>query len=790
MAGTIKRAIDFITRHFVGVTLVYAALAAVSIYFSYNLGFESDFESLLPRSFESVKSLDDITKEFGGTGYLVIVVESDDLPKSKEFSAALVKKLEKLPEVRYITWRQPKQYFDDRRLLYMDMPDLQEVRARIKDKITFEKQQANPLFIDVLDSEYKLDFSDIEKKYEGNDVFRDYYVSKDGRELVLLVKPTGLAGNLGFSRKLVKEAQDAVAQVNPAAYAPSIKVSYTGRFKKQIDLNDQLQRDLTTTGAGSLALVILLLVIYFRQVRPLFLIVLPLSAGLLLTFAVTYFAIGYVNIISAFLVSILMGISADYGIVLYSRYIEERLEGMSPAEAVADTLRNTCEPIFISGLTTGLVFLSLMLAEFKGFSQFGFIAGLGVFLNMLVFFTLFPALVLLFEKFKPAKLRPPLSVAFKPTHRPFYIPVVIAAVLMTIYAGTKVKDASFEYNFSKIQGSNIPSFKLDEHVNVIIGTSLTPDLALVKDLDEARAVSRVLDAKEKMPGTTIASHASLLTFLPEDQAAKRALLHDIRVMLDDSALNVLKGEQKRKLDDTKKLLEPPVVNRGNLPPEILRLFQGESGRPAVLIFPKIDLADAELVRKSSNEIRDLHIPGRTVHPCSESIIFADILNMIERDGRKILPLALLLTALPVIAAYRKPKPVALVLVPLCAGFVWIFGVMALFGMKFNFFSVIMLPLVFGLGDDYAEYIYGRYKEEGPGSVHFVLTHTGPAVAVSALTTFIGFGALLFAGHNGLQSIGKMAAVGIACVFGAAMMLLPSMIVIMEKWENRNGKQKA
>jgi hypothetical protein len=152
--------------------------------------------------------------------------------------------------------------------------------------------------------------------------------------------------------------------------------------------------------------------------------------------------------------------------------------------------------------------------------------------------------------------------------------------------------------------------------------------------------------------------------------------------------------------------------------------------------------------------------------------------------------ALLLTALPVIAAYRKPKPVALVLVPLCAGFVWIFGVMALFGMKFNFFSVIMLPLVFGLGDDYAEYIYGRYKEEGPGSVHFVLTHTGPAVAVSALTTFIGFGALLFAGHNGLQSIGKMAAVGIACVFGAAMMLLPSMIVIMEKWENRNGKQKA
>ena len=99
--------------------------------------------------------------------------------------------------------------------------------------------------------------------------------------------------------------------------------------------------------------------------------------------------------------------------------------------------------------------------------------------------------------------------------------------------------------------------------------------------------------------------------------------------------------------------------------------------------------------------------------------------------------------------------------------------------------------MFGLGDDYGEYIYGRYKEEGPGSIRFVLTHTGPAVAFSALTTFIGFGALLFAGHNGLQSIGIMAAVGIACVFFAAVMFMPSLIVLMEMLENRkNGKKKA
>ncbi|MDD2803972.1 MAG: MMPL family transporter [Elusimicrobiales bacterium] len=792
MSGLAKKSLSFIARHFLVITLFYAALAAVSLYYSGKLSFQSDFEALLPRSFESVKALDELTKEFGGTGYLVIDIESGDLGKTKLFAAALVKELEKLPEVRYVNWRQPKEYFEARKLLYMDLPDLETVKARIGRKIKLEKQKANPLFIDLLDEEYTLDFSDIEKKYKSADIFRDYFVSKDGRELILLIKPSGLAGNLAFSRRLLAQAEAAVARANPATYDPSIKVSYTGRFKKQIDLNDQLQRDLKYTGAGALALVIFLLVAYFRQVRPLLLILLPMAAGLLITFAAAYAAVGYLNIISAFLVSILMGISADYGIVLYSRYTEERLRGLTPGYAVAATLRNTCGPIFLSGLTTGLVFLSLTLAEFKGFSQFGFIAGLGIFLNMLVFFTLFPALILLFEKIKPAKINPSMGFNFKPVRKAFYIPVLVVAAFMTVYAVSKVRDASFEYNFTKIQGSNIPSFKLDEHVNTIIGTSLTPDLALLNDLDEARAVSRALEEKEKTPGTTIAGHASLLTFLPEEQTKKRAVLRGIRAMLDEGVLTALKGEEKQKLEEARKLLEPPPTDRNTLPKEILRLFSGDSGRPAVLIFPKIDLADTELVRKSSDEIRDIPIAGRVVHPCSESIIFADILNMIERDGRKILPLALLLTALPVIAAYRRPKPILLVLVPLCAGFLWIFGIMALFGMKFNFFSVVMLPLIFGLGDDYAEIVYGRYEEEGPGSVHFVMTHTGPAVAMSALTTFIGFGALLFAAHNGLRSIGVMAAVGIACVFGAAVMLLPSLIVMTEKLKtgNKDVQQKA
>jgi predicted RND superfamily exporter protein len=788
--GLVHKTLKFLARRYLLVIVAYAFITAAAAYFTLQLKFDSSFEDLLPRSFASVRALDDITKEFGGTGYLVLDVESDDLAKSKRFSADLVREIEKLPDVKYVNWRQPKQYFDDRRLLYMTLDDLKTVRNRIEKKIEFEKQRANPLFIDVTDSEYKLDFSDIEKKYNGENVFKDYYVSKDGRELVLLIKPNGLAADLAFSRKLVGEVQNLVNKVNPAGYDKSIKVSFTGRYKKQIDLNAQLQRDLTWTGSGSTVLVLILLVLYFKQKRPLLLIVLPMASGLFITFGITYLVIGYVNIISAFLVSILMGISADYGIVLYSRYTEEMLNGRTPTEAVVETIGNTWSPIMLSGLTTGLVFFSLLLAQFKGFSQFGFIAGIGVFLNMFVFFTLFPALILLGEKLNPARYSSITRLKASHINRYFYIPVLAFAVIFTAYSLYRMREIKFEYNFSKIQGSNIPSFILDDRINGIIGTSLTPDLVMVDSVSEERAVSKVLEQKEKNPGTTIDSHASLLSFLPEAQDKKLKVLKEIRALLDDPAMGVLKGAQKKKINDVKRLLEVKPIVQDKLPAEILRMFRGASPeRSAVFIFPKINLSDAALVKKSSDEIRDLRVPGRTVHPCSESIIFSDIINMVEHDGRTIMPLAFLLTAIPVMLAYRNFRDSMLVLLPLSLGFIWIFGILAMFHIKLNFFNVLMLPLIFGMGDDYGEYVHSRYEEEGPGSILFVMSHTGPAVFMSATTTFIGFGSMLFASHYGLRSIAIMAAIGIACVFSAAMLLQPSLIVLLEKWDAYKSRKK-
>ena len=66
----------------------------------------------------------------------------------------------------------------------------------------------------------------------------------------------------------------------------------------------------------------------------------PLLLSLTYTFALTRLFIGHLNVISGFLVAILMGLGIDYGIHLYIRFKQELLKGKTIAEADG----TSCDP--------------------------------------------------------------------------------------------------------------------------------------------------------------------------------------------------------------------------------------------------------------------------------------------------------------------------------------------------------------------------------------------------------------------------------------------------------------
>ena len=123
--------------------------------------------------------------------------------------------------------------------------------------------------------------------------------------------------------------------------------------------------------------------------------------------------------------------------------------------------------------------------------------------------------------------------------------------------------------------------------------------------------------------------------------------------------------------------------------------------------------------------------------------------------------------------FRKFSLTFLALVPLGAGMVQMFGLMGLMGIPLNPANMIVLPLILGIGLDDGVHVVHDFRRRRGG--YRVSTSTVAAVVVTSLTTMVGFGSLMLANHQGLQSLGRVLTIGVTCCLFSSLVLLPAML---------------
>ena len=171
--------------------------------------------------------------------------------------------------------------------------------------------------------------------------------------------------------------------------------------------------------------------------------------------------------------------------------------------------------------------------------------------------------------------------------------------------------------------------------------------------------------------------------------------------------------------------------------------------------------------------------GREYHAGSTSLVAADMLKLMRSEAPwMVLATMLIVTAL-MFLNFRTVKWALLALLPLIVGLLWMLLLMEILGARLNFYNLIVLPAVLGIGNDAGVHIVHRYREEGRGSLMSVLRSTGEHVAIGSLTTMLGFAGLLLSFHPGLESIGLLAVLGIGSTLIAALLFLPAMLQWME-----------
>lgn len=780
---------------------------------SSQLSIQSDFKTLLPENKPSVVALNRIVDRVGGVGNLAIAVECTDYKVTERFIEDLVAELKKLPRpyVRYIEYNSKglRQFYTDNRYLFIDFKDLRQIRRRIAKKIRHEKLKNNPLYIALEDEKIDFNVSDIEDKYkketEKYDGYTDgYYFGEGGKLAAVIIQPYGSATGTHFAKDLMAKVKGIVDGLKPSSYHPSMKVSFTGKYKRVLEEYNQLILDVLSTLALCLFLVAAILYLYFLRFRVIWLLTTPLLIGTIWTFGITKLHIGYLNSQTAFLGCIIVGNGVNSGIILLARYLELRRLGQTIEQAMVTAYSRTWLATFAAAITTSMAFAALGFSEIKGFTQFGFVGGIGMLLCWLATYLILPPLLVLSEKVLPIVRKSRFTskqweFVFYPvgslvSHSPRLI-ALFGAFLVVLSAGLAIKflPDSLEYDFSKLKNKPKKEVGLSLRLRVqnIFGKNLAPVMILLDDEKQAEYICDEVMKREthlKNHEKTIDYCQTLQSYLPKDQDKKLVEIQKIQHLLQDNSLNFIDKKYRAEIDEFRKAVDLRPLGLKDLPDQIRRNYQEMDGRlgRVVYVFPNplVDLSNGRTLIQFSDTLSNIRLPdGNVVHMSGESAIFADLLRAIVHDGPIATLLSFLAVSICIIIMFRRRRPVTYVLGGLVTGVVLMLGLQAIFQVRLNFFNFIALPVTFGIGVDYGVNLLQRYKYEGRGSVRRVLGTVGGAIALCSMTTIIGYTTLLTATNQALASFGLLALFGeLSCLF-ASIVIMPG---VLHSFDRRLG----
>jgi predicted RND superfamily exporter protein len=776
-------------RPFVALAVALFAFAAATIGSS-RLTLDPDIAELLPPSRESVQDLEALRTEFGGVGSVAVLVRGGTPEARRAFADALAPELERLPSMRYVEARRPTDFFEDRALYFLEKADLETVRDRLDARRRYEVERAQ---LDLDDEPPpKVDLSDIRRKYDAK--LRDftgggpagerrlYY--EDGEKLAIFARPTELASNLAFAKRVVGDSEAVIARVNPARFHPALEVELTGRYKKRVDLQSVLGKDLAFTGSLSLSLVLLYVAFHFRRAVAVVLVMAPLLFGLLLAYGVAGFGFGVLNILTAFVGAILLGIGVDNGIHLLGRFDEARRGGASMERAVRESFADAGRVSVAAALTTAAAFGCLALSDFRAFREFGALIAAGMILVLGSYLTLMPAFIGVMARYAPGLLRPArteLSLPFVPRLLRSAAPLAAVLTALAIGISARAPSVHFDADLAALDRAELPSFKADAEVNQLLGRSQTPLVLLANSEAEAENAASQLRERMQKQGTraTVGEVATLAELVPEGQLEKREILRRIASTLarvDDKSLTPAERSDAERLE---RMANAEPFTRTDLPPAVLKPFESRTkGHDAhfVLAYPKVSMSDRTAVLELAAQVSELEVaPGVRRSPAGEAMLMADIIRIVEGDGPRIVLLTLALVLFTLRATAGSFAVALFAAFPALVTFAVTAGALALLRIDLNYLNMIMLPILLGIGVDDGMHVVTRVAEGDP--LERVVRHTGFHIFGAILTDIFGFGVLSLAEHPGLASVGKVAIVGLTVNLITCVLLLPTLLAL-------------
>jgi predicted RND superfamily exporter protein len=803
--------------------LLVALLSLIpAAYATSRLELRTSFSELLPESRPSVIELKRVSQRLAGVSTLIVVIHSDGAESSKKCINELGPRLRELVP-RYVTGvddgtRALSQFVASHKYLYAKLSDLEALRDQITEYYDDEVVRRSGLDLGLVsdtDAPVLPDREALRAHIAGRDVkARDaigdgYYLSEHGR-LGAIVLSTPFAAGDHRALELEERIVRIFGELPTVRENPQLTLHFTGNLVTSVEESQAVVRDLAHVGSLGVLLIGAVVFLFFLRLRVLVLLLATLAAGCTWSFAAAYLAVGYLNSATGFLVSIIAGNGINFGIVLMARYLEARLRDRMDVGAALRVARNRTAAATLGAAFCAMVaYGSLAFSDFRGFRQFGMIAGLGMLLCWIASYSVLPSLIALSERAAPLRDDPRSlpnrlralygrPFAFAASRFPLGLVVIglVTAALSTGLAMRYLAADPLEYDMTKIRNDAADptsARQLARRVEKVVGRFSRDARALVTDrLDQVEPlVAELRRRRDASPGRMpFQQVVSVYDLLPEHQQQKIAIIGEVADRLRRARkLGAIPDTDWAKIEPE----IPPAVRPigiADLPRDIAwRFEEADSSRGRIVYLIPTEgrsLNDGHYLMEWADSFREVTLPnGEVVLGSGDPVIVADLLRAVREGAPRTLAAAVLMTLFVISVAFGGRRSGWLACASLVLGMLWLLAFFAVTGTRINFLNFVAIPITVGVGADYAVNVMKRYELEGHARLHRVLVETGGSLVLCSLTTLLGYASLTFSINGAVRSFGIAAAVGELAMMVAALLVLPAILFLRPKLPRRS-----
>ncbi len=788
--------------------LILAPIVVAAIVFGVSrISFNVEILDVLPKSLDNVKALKAYREHFSSPNKLVVTFSSPDAGRTE---AAVEKTIAELQEgglIGHTRWRTEVEEDADAGaeiMAYLWLNSEPKVFANwAEGMLTKESRDerlagqlerlAEPMmtadpesFALQYDPYGMLRHPFVRDLLKGDGAGGDQFSSEDGTFRVAFAElPRKFDGYPEMKVWLgeVKAAVDAICAENGW---DDVMVGYTGEPPYVVEISSMMENDMSSSMGWTIAIVVLLFWIMQRRVMPLLVLSLALGVVFGLTLAVGGMIYGHLNIMSIGFAAILVGLAADYG-VLISQY-ERTFHGD------VRSIRKALMPsILWAAGTTAAVFVALNFSQFPGVAQLGTLVAAGIIAGALIMLTVYADAICWISRRMASRSKSKDDEHFKQTpavvrsviHGGRWVTGGIAVVAITVLMWLGMP--SVDYRLRSMESMPLESMEAFLQIRERVGSWSPSHLPVVVDsesMEETGASLKELEttAMRLEEEGVLADSVVPSALWPDrqNQQANLALLGKVLAQWDaaeadademgfsDDALVLARkviASWKGWAESDDELFVPVTLGAKDA---MRRFIVFEDGAYAALslVTPK----DYEAAK--ANDFHEINVLNTEhAHVAAWQSLRVTIRQLLIHDATYVLlPLVGVLCVM-LIVVFRNVKDVLLSATAIIVAGVLLNAWMALTGQSWNFQSLAAVPVLLGTGLDFVIHVVLALRRYDNDEAQY-WRGTGKAVVFCGLTTATGFGSLAFATDPGLAQLGSVCAAGILTMMSVAVFLLP------------------